>query len=199
MPALPPLVAVTALRADTWLGALSARTGRSQSRVQKLAVALALALLLPCVWRATRIVASPRSANLVRVDRWQYLEGWPSGFAFSEAALHLDDLLSGEPTASVVALHIGDFVRLRAYDPTGRITERLHQIQVADGSSLPPEEQRRRLDLIAAASSFTYLVLSDSGAWSRQWQPQLPRAIREAAFPRAENRGRDLEIFVLRP
>ena len=49
------------------------------------------------------MLQDPSSARLPRVDRWQYVEGWPSGYGWAEAHEFLLDEMTGEPPPHRVA------------------------------------------------------------------------------------------------
>jgi hypothetical protein len=62
----------------------------------------------------------PEGLPLTTADRFQYIEGWPSGYGFREAAA---DLIAKGQTGKLVTLDLGGFERFEAY-LLGR-TERL--------------------------------------------------------------------------
>jgi len=76
---LPPLI----VAAVSGWRALALRAGRTRGLIEA-------AVLLVCVscmgWQSTRLILDPLSARWSPLDRFQYFEGWSSGYGYPEAA-----------------------------------------------------------------------------------------------------------------
>lgn len=57
--------------------------------VWTLALATLLLVSLPALSADAAIIGAPRAAPLTAFDRWQYVTGWPSGYAFVDALAYL--------------------------------------------------------------------------------------------------------------
>jgi 4-amino-4-deoxy-L-arabinose transferase-like glycosyltransferase len=72
----------------------------------------------------------PDALPITQADRFQYIEGWPAGYGFREAA---DDLIAKSQTGTLVTLDLGGFERFEAY-LLGR-TEHLTAQEIKGGQS----------------------------------------------------------------
>ena len=93
---VPFLALVGGGLAEVWL---RARGGVGRA----LAVLLFTGTLLPGILFQRDLLKEPASARLPHVDRWQYVEGWPSGYGWAEAHEFLVDEMAGEPLPHRVA------------------------------------------------------------------------------------------------
>jgi hypothetical protein len=65
-------------------------------------VGLVLIIILPGLWFDYWLIADPAQAPFVEIDRWQYVNGWPSGYGFYETAVYLRNQLSQSEKIIVV-------------------------------------------------------------------------------------------------
>jgi hypothetical protein len=90
-------------------GLLAEMQSRARGRVARAgALAVTAAVFVPAVGWDARLLREPSSARLPEVDRWQYVEGWASGYGWRES----HELLARERDASGRPLRV--------------VTERLH-------------------------------------------------------------------------
>jgi 4-amino-4-deoxy-L-arabinose transferase-like glycosyltransferase len=85
-------------------GSLAAIWSRAGGRVGRGLVALVLAsVLVPGVRFQLGLLRDPASARLPPVDRWQYIEGWPSGYGWDQAHESLLEMMESKPPPHRVA------------------------------------------------------------------------------------------------
>ena len=126
LPILVPLLIASAL-------ALSGISLRSRSA----AAGLLLILLL---WPARDLaiqITDWRRQNLVPIDRWQFVSGWPAGYATEQALRHLEMEASKGPIAVITSPHSGnptDTVWL--YSPSNALS--LYSATSFEEELLPP-------------------------------------------------------------
>lgn len=117
---LPPLIIVAVAG---WC-AVAARAGRSSRRLARTLAQVALAALcIACMvlmgHQSALIVLDPTAASWSPVDRFQYFEGWSSGYGYPEAAAFL--LAAPAVPANVFALDGHSAYQLRSYLPRARL------------------------------------------------------------------------------
>ena len=105
---LPPLIV-----AAVWgWQALALRVGRLRTPVE-------VAVLLVCVglmgWQTSRLILDPATARWSPLDRFQYFEGWGSGYGFQEAARFV--LTANDAPRMIYALDGHSAYQLRNYLP----------------------------------------------------------------------------------
>ena len=77
--ALPPLM----ISAVYGWGSLAARAGRFAQPLKATVLAAVLGIM---AWQSTLLIVDPVRARWSRIDRFQYIEGWSSGYGYPEAA-----------------------------------------------------------------------------------------------------------------
>jgi len=95
LPAIPFLLLIVAYTI-TW-GTNQVKnilTGRANRWRPFLAPALMIIIILPALRFNYWLVADPSQAPLVEIDRWQYINGWPSGAGLPETAEFLTNQLT---------------------------------------------------------------------------------------------------------
>jgi hypothetical protein len=112
---LPPLILVAVAG---WC-ALVARARRSSRLVRTLAQAALAMMCLTCMvlmgHQSALIVLDPTAASWSAVDRFQYFEGWGSGYGYPETAAFL--IAATAAPANVLALDGHSAYQLRSYLP----------------------------------------------------------------------------------
>ena len=103
-----------------------------------------VAVLLVCVgfmgWQSTRLILDPVTARWSPLDRFQYFEGWGSGYGFPEAARFV--LTASDPPRLIYALDGHSAYQLRNYLPP-TWNSRIEPIYYADdGRFLRTDEAR---------------------------------------------------------
>ncbi len=94
--AVPLLALVGGALGEAWSRALS-----TAGRVSVLV--LLVGSLVPGALFLQALLEDPSSVRLPQVDRWQYVEGWPSGYGWAEAHAFLLGEMAGEPVPHRVA------------------------------------------------------------------------------------------------
>jgi hypothetical protein len=115
---LPPLI----IAAVAGACAASERARRATHRLARgLARPVPTAVGIACLglmgWQSVRVVLDPLAAHWSPVDRFQYFEGWGSGYGYPEAAAYLQNSSTVPP--SVFALDGHSAYQLRSYLPRG--------------------------------------------------------------------------------
>ena len=105
---LPPLI----VAAVCGWQALAIRCGRPGRPVAFAAMALSLGFM---GYQSALLILDPLSARWSALDRFQYFEGWGSGYGYPEAARFL--LAAARPPARIYALDGHSAYQLRAYVP----------------------------------------------------------------------------------
>jgi len=119
LPAYAPLLAALA-----GAGLATARFGKKPGLWLNAAL-----FILPGIVFVVQGWVQPEGLPLTTADRFQYIEGWPSGYGFRDAAA---DLIAKGQTGKLVTLDLGGFERFEAY-LLGR-TERLTADQVKNNN-----------------------------------------------------------------
>jgi Flp pilus assembly protein TadD len=101
LPALLPLLLLVANRALCVGEALAARRRRAAPR-WALPAGLLLLFAAGGVPAGRALLADPRSAPLLGIDRWQYVEDWPSGYRLDDVAAFLRERSDRGPGLVVV-------------------------------------------------------------------------------------------------
>jgi hypothetical protein len=116
--------------------------------------------------------ASPMSAG--------YLTGLASGYGYEEAASYLQQLGREMGQFQAVALHVGNYTRLKAYAERS-LWPRLRQVHVVDGRSRSPDEQMAILRSWLNDAEITYVILEKPG---QALQDAFPDAVLVQEFVR---------------
>jgi len=132
---LPPLI----IAAVSGWQSLALRVGRLRTPVE-------IAVLLVCAglmgWQSMRLVLDPATARWSPLDRFQYFEGWGSGYGFPEAARFV--LAASEAPRMIYALDGHSAYQLRNYLPPSW-NSRIEPIYYGDdGRYLRTDEDRLR-------------------------------------------------------
>jgi len=132
---LPPLI----IAAVSGWQSLALRVGRLRTPVE-------IAVLSVCAglmgWQSTRLVLDPATARWSPLDRFQYFEGWGSGYGFPEAARFV--LAASEAPRMIYALDGHSAYQLRNYLPPSW-NSRIEPIYYGDdGRYLRTDEDRLR-------------------------------------------------------
>ncbi|KKK60637.1 hypothetical protein LCGC14_3022370, partial [marine sediment metagenome] len=69
--------------------ALAELAGRGRSRVAVVLLLLAV-ITTTALAQDVRLISKPTEFSWARDDRWQYIQGWPSGYGFNELTIELD-------------------------------------------------------------------------------------------------------------
>ena len=85
-------------------GALGEAWSRARGRAGRASLVLVVAgSLVPGALFLQALLQDPSSVRLPQLDRWQYVEGWPSGYGWAEAHEFLLDEVAGEALPHRVA------------------------------------------------------------------------------------------------
>jgi 4-amino-4-deoxy-L-arabinose transferase-like glycosyltransferase len=135
---LPPLI----IAAVSGWHALALRCGRLRTPVE-------VAVLLVCAglmsWQATRLILDPATARWSPLDRFQYFEGWGSGYGFQEAAKFV--LTASDAPRMIYALDGHSAYQLRNYLPPSW-NSRIEPIYYGDGGRYLPTDEARLRNLL---------------------------------------------------
>lgn len=163
-----------------------AEKARSRHRLGlKLVAAMTLIVLVASGVDSAKLVTAHHSAALSKLDDWQYRSGWPSGYAYAEAAAFLDEVTSPDSAVAYVV------------DP---------QHRVGVGYYRPLRSGARRLglfkptDQLPREESDLFIVVDDTrrtkpGQRLEQLLANEPRLEVLARFPRL---GSEEALYVLR-
>jgi hypothetical protein len=144
---LPPLII---LAVAGWC-ALAARL-----RAPVMLAALCIACMLLMGYQSALIVLKPTAASWSAVDRFQYFEGWSSGYGYPEAAAFL--LASPAVPPTVIALDGHSAYQLRSYLPRAWLS-RVNSVDYAlDGR--PLRTPRERLEYLLRAGP-TWIIIPE--------------------------------------
>ena len=145
---LPPLI-IAAVAG--WCG-LVARAGRFGWPAGLGVLATCLVLM---GHQSARLILDPLTANWSPTDRFQYFEGWPSGYGYPEAAQYIREASDAPPT--IYSLDDHSAYQLRNYMPVSW-NDRITPVDYApDGSALASNQAR--LDNLLARSP-AWIVIS---------------------------------------
>jgi hypothetical protein len=130
---LPPLIVAAA---SGW-HSLAARVPRHPGAVALAAFAVCVVFMLP---QSVRLIIDPSTARWSPLDRFQYFEGWVSGYGYPEAAQFL--LQARDAPQMVYSLDGHSAYQLRTYLPR-EWSNRVQPVSYGDdGRSLHNEEER---------------------------------------------------------
>jgi len=121
-------------------------------RLARLRPALLAAVLLAVGFmsvQSARLIIDPATARWSDVDRFQYIEGWTSGYGYPEAA---DYLRAAHPTLMIYALDGHSAEQLLTYLPQSWRAQVHTALYADDGSTL--QTAAARLDHLLAHSPF---------------------------------------------
>ncbi len=136
--ALPPLIVAAASGWHT----LAARVARHPGAVAFAAFAVCVGFMLP---QSARLILDPSRARWSPLDRFQYFEGWVSGYGYPEAAQFL--LQAPEAPRMVYSLDGHSAYQLRTYLPR-EWSNRVQSVNYGDDGRLLRSEQERLVNLL---------------------------------------------------
>jgi hypothetical protein len=135
---LPPLIVSAA---SGW-HSLAARAPRHPGVVASAVFAVCMGLMLP---QSARLILDPSTARWSPLDRFQYFEGWVSGYGYPEAARFL--LQSPDAPRMVYSLDGHSAYQLRTYLPKDW-SNRVHPVSYGDDGRVLRSEEERLANLL---------------------------------------------------